>query len=482
LSESLDLLASLVLEDGQRWGEVALPFQWEDARAVLDRDGPPFSFLTRSRGSSKTTDLAACAVAAMLTQAPRGAKLYAAASDRDQARLLLDSIEGFHARTPGLGLEIGAWRVGVPRSKVTLDALAADAPSAYGLRPYLLVVDELASWPETPSARRLWEALSSACAKLPDSRLAVLTTAGSPSHFAAKVRDHAAEDPLWRLHERPGVAPWLDPRRVEEQRRRLPESSFRRLFLNEWTSAEDSLASAEQLRACVTLDGPQPPRPGRRYWIGLDLGIRSDATAAAILHAEPLSRHEHARGDVTIGVRVVLDRLQVWQGTRAAPVSLTEVEDWIVHASRLYEHARVRFDPWQMLGVAERLRHRGVRTEEFSFSSASVGRLASTLHLLIREGKLALYDDEELLDELARVRLKETSAGLLRLDHVEGEHDDRATAIALAATKLVVEPGAPTRDPVMGGAVDRWTFAGLPHGDELLRDGRYIAASYGQSW
>ncbi len=103
LDAALDILSGLVLEDGRRWGEVAEPFQWADARAVLDPENEtPYHFLTRSRGGSKTADLAGVAIAAMLTQLPAGARLYGLAADRDQGRLLVDSIPGYAARTPEL--------------------------------------------------------------------------------------------------------------------------------------------------------------------------------------------------------------------------------------------------------------------------------------------------------------------------------------------------------------------------------------------
>ena len=60
MSEALDLLAALRLEDGRRWGEAAVRCQWEDARAVLEQNSPtPYHYLTRARGYSKTSDLAA---------------------------------------------------------------------------------------------------------------------------------------------------------------------------------------------------------------------------------------------------------------------------------------------------------------------------------------------------------------------------------------------------------------------------------------
>jgi hypothetical protein len=94
-------------------------------------------------------------------------------------------------------------------------------------------------------------------------------------------------------------------------------------------------------------------------------------------------------------------------------------------------------DPWQAAQLTERLRARGVSIREYPFSAQSVGRLASTLYLLLRERNLRLPDDAALLDELANVRLRETSPGVLRVDHDSGHDDDRAIALALA--------GAPAR-------------------------------------
>jgi hypothetical protein len=59
-----------------------------------------------------------------------------------------------------------------------------------------------------------------------------------------------------------------------------------------------------------------------------------------------------------------------------------------------------------------------------------------TLHLLLRDHRLALPDDRELLDELLTVRLRESSPGVYRLDHDSGNHDDRAVSLGLAALAL----------------------------------------------
>lgn len=102
--------------------------------------------------------------------------------------------------------------------------------------------------------------------------------------------------------------------------------------------------------------------------------------------------------------------------------------------------APIRLDPWQAVGLAQRLRARGVPVVEWTFSPVSVGRLAMTLHLLLRGHRLALPDDAELLDELATVRLRESPAGVYRLDHDASAHDDRTVALGLAALALMERP------------------------------------------
>jgi hypothetical protein len=50
---------------------------------------------------------------------------------------------------------------------------------------------------------------------------------------------------------------------------------------------------------------------------------------------------------------------------------------------------------------------------------------------------LALPPDAELIGELRSVRLRETTPGVVRLDHDPDKHDDRAIALALCAHYLL---------------------------------------------
>src|SRR5439155_8989721 len=193
------------------------------------------------------------------------------------------------------------------------------------------------------NARRFHEAITSGLPKVPGARSVVITTAGDPAHWSRRVYDQAlVESGLWRVSEVHGPAPWIPARLIEAERRRLPESSFRRLFENRWAASEDRLVRPDDVAACVSLAGPQPPRAGVSYVVTLDLGWRTDRTAIAVAHVEPA-------GDTR---RVVLDRLEVIQGSREREVDLTGVEDLVLELAVQYGRAPVFFDPAQAVALA----------------------------------------------------------------------------------------------------------------------------------
>lgn len=475
------MLGVLPLEDGRRWADAAHSFQRDDAVAVLEGSAP-YNYLTRARGSSKTTDLAAVALS-VLVAADRRLRAYWLAADADQGRLAVDAIAGFVSRTPAMvgRVEVQSRRVVVPASDASLEVLPADAPSAWGLNPHWLFADELANWADGPASRRLWEAASSAAAKRSDARMVVLTTAGSPDHFAFKVLEHARQSLLWRCGERHGPAPWMAEDKLEEQRQRLPDAVFRQLFLNEWTSAAGSFLDPAVVDAAFCVEGPALERDQTKvYAAGLDLGTVNDRTVLAIGHRD--------------GDRVALDRMMTWQGSRKQPVDFAEVEQFILEAHRRFGFS-LRLDPWQGLDLAQRLRGAGVYAEEFSFSSASKQRLAATLLSTINAGNLRLYEAEGLRDELLGLRLVQSASGAWSFDHRSGGHDDRATALSLMAVALLERPlpsfgafwvpdaphplalGAEGRRRPLGlwkGAVD-----GLQMFDELVSDGGRQAGDLG---
>ena len=428
----LDLLAALTDPVG-RWGDKATEDQWTDAEAILSMDGPRRHWLGRAKGYSKTRDVAALSLVALLTQFLAGEQGFVAAADAEQAGLLRESMAAFVNNTPELEgrVKIDARKASTPHG-AQLSVLAADSAGSHGLRPFWLVVDELANWPDTPRHRDFFDALWAGLPKVSDSRGIIISTAGTPAHFAARIFETAKTEPSWRLSDLHGPPPWAAPDEIAAEQRRMFPSVFARLWLNEWCAPDDSIADPDDVRAACVLAGPLAPDEACTYICSLDLGTRNDRTVAVIAHGE---RGEDA-------TRVVVDRIQVWTPKPANPVSLDDVRAWLVEMCRSYR-AKLLYDPSQAYLMIEQVRKAGVHTEEFVFSSSSVGKLATAIMQALRGRTLLLPDDEELRRELLAVRLRETSPNVLRIDHASGGHDDRVIAVAMAVYELSAHASNP---------------------------------------
>ncbi|MGB4779791.1 hypothetical protein [Microbacterium sp.] len=427
----LALLSAFVLEEGRTWGEVAEDFQRKDAAAIIDRDGPRRHNLLRGRGMSKTTDIAGVALALLLTQAPARSRSYIYAADADQAALFMDALAGMVGRTPGLpgAVEVGARTVTVRRGGASLSVETSDGASAFGLRPWLIIVDELGIWPSTANMRRLWSAIVSALPKVPGSRLIVIGTAGSPNGLGAKVWHEAETSEEWRASRNPGPSPWWTPGEIAATLRSLTAAEYRRLILCEWAEGDDALTSPEDVAAAIRSKPlVLPPYPGTAYFAALDLGTRRDLSAFVIGHSE-----QRQGGRVT-----VVDRLTYWRpgAGKAGRVDLSEVEETVKRLAREYRVGAVLYDRHQAEGLTQGLDRAGVTVEEFVFSAASVNTLARSLFIALRDRALEMPEDSELVEQFVATHIVETNTGV-KLSNPVGAHDDIPTVIGMLHLKLV---------------------------------------------
>jgi hypothetical protein len=450
------VLTQLRLEDGRTWGETAADYQRRHALSILDGDSEVRQhWLTLPRGGRKTTDLAGILLAVLATQAPPLARCYVGASDEDQARELIDAAAGLVMRTDAIRpmFQTGELTITNRVSGATVTALPADA-SAMGKRAFMIILDEVANWPDTRRAQRFWGVLTSGSRKLRECRLVVITNAGTPEHWAARRRATALKSSHWRVFEVDGPLPWLTPDDIAVLRENAETpSEFERLHLNHWVSAEDRLASLDDIVACTRL--PESPRTmpvsrveGAAYVMGVDMATTRDNAVVTVAHLDGADQR-----------RVVVDDCRVWTPSPGRPVVHQEVEDHVLTTARQYG-AVVVFDPAEFRGAAQRLDLAGVAVEPFTFTQASVGKLALTLLNLLRGREIALPDDQDLVDELAQVRLLHPGPGLWRIDHDPGRHDDRAIALALAAQRLLDGVGGP-EFPLLPAVSDRAASAGV---------------------
>jgi hypothetical protein len=438
---ALGLLLTFVFDDdGRTLGDVLIDRQVHDLRDVLDLGGPRYHLQLKPRGAGKTDLVAAALLAIAMVQAPSGSRLYVASADRDQSRLAIDSIRGYVRRTPLLAevFDVRAYEAECRANGVVIEALAADTAGSAGLRPYVLVLDELFQWAaDQPRVRAFYEFLVTAVPKVAGSRLVAISTAPHPDHAFAGLISQARADPRWALNwwtAADGLcpAPWQDQADIESVRVSLSEGAYRRLYLNEMVAgADQALATEAQLRAIFRPPGePAPAAPGaRRRVLALDLSVSGDAAGLAV------ARLEADRG----GQIVVVERTRTWRPTRAQPLSQEAVFREVLAIADDTPGLRVVADAYQAVGLLERLGSQGLRTDTFSYSAKSKSALGAMALRLVREAGWSLPADPELARDFRELRVVERPDGTFYVEVPRSArgHGDTAEAVLLATHALL---------------------------------------------
>jgi len=224
-----------VLEVDEPYGVVMQPFQQELFEAIfaVKPDGLPryrLLYDERRRGESKTEDIAAAALADLMT-GPDLHRSFAVAGDEDQARLVVDAIVGFKVRSPILeDIEIDRL---VVRNRVTLSELrilSSDARTNYGIKPRRIFFDELSLQRD----ERQWTVMWSAIAKKAHAQMVAVTMSGWDfTGLAWRIRELARESDAYFFASREGTepAPWLSAAQMEEQRLTLHPADYARFWV-----------------------------------------------------------------------------------------------------------------------------------------------------------------------------------------------------------------------------------------------------------
>jgi phage terminase large subunit-like protein len=252
----------------------------------------------------------------------RNSQIYSAAQSRDQASLVF-ALAAKMVRNSVLSEYVtvrdSAKELFCARTGVRYKALSADATTAYGLSPVLVIHDELGQVRGPRS--ELYDALETGMGAHQDPLSIIISTqAPTDADLLSTLIDaaKASDDPttelfLWAADPEddpwspdtwhkanPGLAHGLpnlqELRRTAEQAQRLPalESSFRNLHLNMRCAAEDHFLSP----AVWALNSGDPDPSAfedNPVFGGLDLSSRQDLTAlvlvaqdsAGVVHVQP---------------------------------------------------------------------------------------------------------------------------------------------------------------------------------------------------
>lgn len=371
--------------EGADVGQLIKLRKWQREIICGIYDSPTRTAIVSFGRKNGKTALVACILLLHLV-GPRhriNSHIYSAAQSRDQAALVF----GYAAKMVRLSYELsGAVRIKDTAKELVCSelgthykALSADAVTAYGLSPALVIHDELGQVSGPRS--ELFDALETAAgAQQEPLSIIISTQAPNDADLLSTLIDQAAlntdkETKLYLWASDPEADPWirstwaqanpalgdfLNEREVARQSiraRALPaqEPSFRNLILNQRVQAKAPFLSREVWKRNA---GDSRPLDGPVY-IGLDLSATTDLTslvavsqAGGVFHVEPFfwtpeeGLKERARRD-----RAPYD---VWakQGHLLTTPGVSIDYDWIarflIDFAAERNLAAVAFDRWRI--------------------------------------------------------------------------------------------------------------------------------------
>ena len=302
------------IPEGKYVGKKLELFEWQktEIRRIYDNPhGTRRAIICMGRKNAKTT-LAACLLLAHLCGPPArnkpNSQLYSAAQSRDQAAIIFSLAAKMVRMNPELSqavtIQETAKSLTCPELGTRYRALSADATTAYGLSPVLLIHDELGQvrGPRSP----LYEALETATGAQ-ESPLSIIISTQAPSDadlLSVLIDDaQAGHDPhtVLSLHTapveldpfdeatirlaNPAFGTFLNAREVlamAQDAKRMParEAEYRNLILNQRVEASAPFVSLAVWKAC---SAPVGSLDGIPVYGGLDLSAVSDLTALVLI-------------------------------------------------------------------------------------------------------------------------------------------------------------------------------------------------------
>lgn len=353
-------------------------------------------YLEVPRKNGKTLFAAGLALYLMLADNEPGAEIYAAASDREQASLVFSASASMVRQNKTLRKRcriIDSQRRIVDYSTNSFyRAIPADDAGAHGFNAHGVIYDELHVAPN----RRLFDTLSTSMGARRQPLLVMITTAGhdrqticwEQHEYAERVIAGKIEDPTFyaRIYGADEEDDWSSPKVwakanpnlgvsvseafLRKECRKAKESpayqnTFRRLYLNQWTSSETRWIPEDKWQVCGGLLVPENLK-GRLCYAGMDLSSTTDMTSIALAFPpveedEPVHLWLHYwMPEESVRAREDRDRrpyskwakLGYIQTTPGNVVDYRAIQKSVNDLGDDYRIAEIAFDPWNATQLA----------------------------------------------------------------------------------------------------------------------------------
>ncbi len=388
------------------------------------------------KSGKSTTAAMAMLYAVIVLGGPNGEGIVLA-NDRQQAtdRIFMSICKIVEA-SPRLrnSAKITAGKIEFISSGATIVAIASDAPSAAGSNPTFVCADEIWGFVSERSQRLLDEVIPSPARKV-SGRL-ITSYAGYSGESEALERLYRrglqGTEIAPALYAQPGlllfwstkpVAPWQTEGWLAEMRSTLRSNAFLRMITNQFVTSESTFIELSWFDACVDLE-LRPSLGDRRMplWVGVDASVKRDSTAIAAVTFE------------TEKQRVRLAAHRIFQPSPADPLDFeATIEAYLRDLAGRFSLREVRYDPYQMAAVAQRLAKAGLPMVEFAQTVPNLTEASTNLYELIKGRNLVVYPDDELRLAISHAVALETARGW-KISKEKASHKiDIIVALAMAA-------------------------------------------------
>jgi phage terminase large subunit-like protein len=336
--------------------------------------------------------------------------------------------------------KISAAKIEFVSTGATISAIASDYASAAGGNPTITVFDEL--WAYTSErAHRLFDEMIPVPTRKISAR-ATVSYAGFEGEsdlleglYKRGLQGEEIAPSLYRSgrllmawHHEP-VAPWQTPEWIEQMREQHRPNAFLRQIENRWVSSESNFVEMSWWDACTNSAlNPVVKDPRMPVWIGVDASVKRDSTAIVAC-----TWNEEAKR-----VRVVWHR--IFQPSTTDPLDFeATIEAALLESRGRFTVREIRYDPYQLVAVAQRLTREGLPMIEFPQTVSNLTEASSNLFEIIKGRNLETYADDEIRLCVSRAVAIESSRGWRIAKEKTSHKIDVVVALAQAALGAVQE-------------------------------------------
>jgi phage terminase large subunit-like protein len=417
--------------------------------------------------------VAGLVLAALFCDGERGAQVYSAAADRDQAALIYRQCKGMVLQDADLSKHAKVYETAksivIDSMGSSYKAISAEANTKHGYNTHFAVIDELHAQPN----RDLVDVLKTSTGARRQPLIVHITTSDfdRPSicnelhGYAGKVRDGIVEDCAFLpvIYEAKQTDDWTDPavwhkanpnlgvsvsleylERECRQAKETPsyENTFKRLHLNIRTEQDVRWMQMDKWDACAEPIDFDSLR-GQKCWAGLDLASTTDIAAFALWFPDASvvlpffwmpSDQAH--------VRERRDRVpySTWERDGLIEMTTGNVIDYSFIRRRInelkvvYDIADIAYDPWNAQQFATQLKDEdGMNVTEFRQGFISMNEPTKRLERLVLEGALRHGGNKVLRWMASNVSVRTDPAGNIKIDKQKStEKVDGIVALAMA--------------------------------------------------